>query len=226
MASQELGASLNSVEGAIWETGPYVFRSLLKDIPLSANGDQHDVRINCVEFFGEMAPSNITLGYLLDPDGNLYVGTSASEILHFVQIPPESDDAFGKPTYILASRLPPAYAEPSTSARPGVQQILLLPKVNKACILCNWTVTFYSLPELSPVFGTAQLRPCNWIGGVDLDVEASDTARDGRKLTTVVLVSLNKKMRVVRIGDDARSLKVRHIYQLCNASMLIILQDN
>ncbi|ESZ97623.1 hypothetical protein SBOR_2024 [Sclerotinia borealis F-4128] len=169
------------------ENGPYVLRSLIEDLPLSADGDRTDIEINCVEFL----------------DQNLYIGTSASEILHFVQIPSDPADTSGKPSYILASRLPPAYHEPSTRDRPGVQQILLLPRVNKACILCNWTVTFYSLPELSPVFGTTQIRPCNWIGGTDLNTDPINAEQDGRGVT--VLVSLNKKMRVVRIGEDPRA---------------------
>ena len=111
--------------------------------------------------------------------------------------------------YILASRLPPAYHDPPTAARPGVQQILLLPKVNKACILCNWTVTFYSLPELSPVFGTTQIRPCNWIGGTDLNVE-NGNEKQGRPSVTV-LASLNKKIRVIKISEDPRALRVSYV---------------
>lgn len=136
------------------------------------------------------------------------MGTSASEILHFVQIPPDPEDPAGKPSYILASRLPPAYHEPPTSTRPGVQQILLLPTVNKACILCNWTVTFYSLPELSPVFGTTQIRPCNWIGGIDLNSVGDAGGQDGESPSVQVLVSLNKRMRVIKIGEDPRALRV------------------
>ncbi|KAH8595799.1 hypothetical protein B0O99DRAFT_621484 [Bisporella sp. PMI_857] len=173
------------------QTGPYILRSLLADVPLSADGDRDDIEINVVEFL----------------DSNLYIGTSASEILHFVQIPPDPQDPSGRPSYILASRLPPAYHESQVAGRPGVQQILLLPKVNKACILCNWTVTFYSLPELSPVFGTTQIRPCNWIGGVDLNLGDEASQQDGRSPSVTVLVSLNRKMRVVKIGDDPRAIR-------------------
>ncbi|KAH8663679.1 hypothetical protein BGZ60DRAFT_490463 [Tricladium varicosporioides] len=174
------------------ETGPYVLRGLLEDVPLSADGDRDDIGITCVEFL----------------DQNLYVGTSASELLHFVQIPPDPQDAAGQPSYILASRLLPAYHEPATASRPGVQQILLLARVNKACILCNWTVTFYSLPELSPVFGTTQIRPCNWIGGLDLNMDLASRERNENNTPMTVLVSLNKKMRVIRIGEDARPVRV------------------
>ncbi|RDL40392.1 uncharacterized protein BP5553_00371 [Venustampulla echinocandica] len=174
------------------ETGPFVLRSLLEDVPLSADGDRGSIEITCVEFL----------------DQNLYVGTSASESLHFVQIPPDPDDPLGKPSYILASRLLPAYHEPPpNTAKPGVQQILLLARVNKACILCNWTVTFYSLPELSPVFGTTQIRPCSWIGGIDLNTDLAGYKQDGNGAPVTVLVSLNKKMRVIRIGEDARPVR-------------------
>lgn len=88
-----------------------------------------------------------------------------------------------------------------------MQQILLLPRVNKACILCNWTVTFYSLPELSPVFGDTQVRNCNWIGGVDLN-ETGDGGHE-RAVGVTILLSLNRRIQVVRIGEeDARVLRV------------------
>jgi hypothetical protein len=34
------------------EAGPFVLRSLLEDLPLSADGDKNDIEINCVEFLG------------------------------------------------------------------------------------------------------------------------------------------------------------------------------
>lgn len=141
-------------------------------------------------------------------DGNLYVGTSASELLHFFRIPPDPTDPGSSETFILASRLPPVYSEAAgapNGSRPGVQQILLLPRVGKACVLCNWTVTFYSLPELSPVFGATQVRNCNWIGGVDLN----ESAGDGRSNGVTILLSLNRRIQVVRIGEeDARVVRV------------------
>lgn len=141
-------------------------------------------------------------------DQNLYIGTSASELLHFVQIPPDPADISGKPSYILASRLSPTYVDPPTAERPGVQQILLLPRSNKACILCNWTVTFYSLPELSPVLTNSIAKGCNWVGGVDLNIPQIPSKNESAGPATTVLFSLNKKIRVVRIADEARGLKV------------------
>jgi len=145
----------------------------------------------------------------LSTDGNLYVGTTASELLHFFQIPADPQDPAGTSQFILASRLRPAYSESQTSpsgSRPGVQQILLLPRVAKACVLCNWTVTFYSLPELSPVFGTTQVRNCNWIGGVDLN-EGVGSSTDERSRGVTILLSLNRRIQVIRIGEDARVVR-------------------
>ncbi|KAM0210175.1 hypothetical protein ACHAQD_004663 [Fusarium lateritium] len=177
----------------IREVGPYVLRTLLDEVPLSADGGQDDIKINCVDYL----------------EANLYVGTSASELLHFVQIPPDPNDRSGQPVYILASRLCPQYAEtPGTpNSRPGVQQILLLPRVGKACILCNWTVTFYSLPELSPVFGNTIVKNCSWIGGIDLNEPSLDDGSTERSGGVTILLSLMRKIQVVRVGEDARAFK-------------------
>lgn len=89
-----------------------------------------------------------------------------------------------------------------------MQQILLLPRVGKACVLCNWTVTFYSLPEMTPVFGATQVKNCSWIGGVDLN-EGFGDAGDGSSAGVTILLSLNRRIQVVRIGEeDARVLRV------------------
>jgi vacuolar protein sorting-associated protein 3 len=198
----------------VTEDGPFVLRSLLDDVPLSADGPTEDIKINCVDYLGHFpCLLELLLGIdtdiLVTADRNLYVGTSASELLHFVQIPP---DPAGRPVFILASRLRPGYAEASHvsgTSRPGVQQILLLPRVGKACILCNWTVTFYSLPELSPVYGTLQVKNCNWIGGVDLNEQSGDDDGVHRPPGVTILLSLNRRIQVVRIGEDARVVKVR-----------------
>ena len=34
------------------DLGPFVLKSLLEDVPLSADGDEEDIVINCVEYFG------------------------------------------------------------------------------------------------------------------------------------------------------------------------------
>jgi hypothetical protein len=58
------------------------------------------------------------------------------------------------------------------------------------------------------VFGTIQIRPCNWIGGTDLNADLFNPDQDETAPSVTVLVSLNKRMRVVRIGEDPRALRV------------------
>lgn len=117
-------------------------------------------------------------------------------MLHYVQVP--TADAFEQSPLILATRLQPGH---ETAASPrgskGIQQILLLPQASKACILCNDTLYFYSLPELSPTLQTSRLvKGCVWIGGIDQDV------RDDQDNTAVILVCLKTKISVVRIGTS------------------------
>ncbi|KAJ4414526.1 hypothetical protein N0V82_007872 [Gnomoniopsis sp. IMI 355080] len=174
-------------------TGPFVLRSLLDNVPLSEDGDNDDIKINCVDYL----------------DGNLYIGTSASELLHFVHIPPDPADKSAQPVFILASRLRPSFAESSVpeNRKTGVQQILLLSKVQKACVLCNNTVTFYSLPELSPVFGTVRVRNCYGIGGLDLNLLGDDGDSGHRPAGETIMLSLARKIQLVRVGEVAKAFK-------------------
>lgn len=56
------------------------------------------------------------------------------------------------------------------------------------------------------MFGSTQVKNCNWIGGVDLNEFAADNEpRDPNGVT--VLLSLNRRIQVVRIGEDARVIK-------------------
>jgi hypothetical protein len=83
---------------------------------------------------------------------------------------------------------------------------VLLPKIGKAVILCNYTVTFYLLPELSPTFKDMQVKNASGIGGVDLDDAGADDANGGDTL----LLSLSRKLRVVKLrGEEPRVLRVR-----------------
>ncbi|KAF3481193.1 uncharacterized protein GIQ15_03952 [Arthroderma uncinatum] len=171
------------------ETGPYILRPLLEDVPVQAEDDEGQAHITCVEYWNE----------------NLYVGTSVGEILHFVSLPPEPDDESGNPSFILASRRPITSSTRSTSSA-GVQQILILPTAYKACVLCNGSVSFYSLPELSPAYGTTKVPNCNWIGGLDLD----ESIVDGEEAPDpIVMLGMQDKIMLVKIGEGPR--RVRNI---------------
>ena len=133
------------------------------------------------------------------------MGTSQAEILHFVAIPPDQAETAPAPTYIFASRLQPAFSNaqaPSPQNLPGVEQILVLPSVQKACILCNGTLSFYTLPELSPAFNNTTVPNCTWVGGVDL------SSNSGSEETgVVVMICVKSKVRLVRIRDEARRVR-------------------
>ncbi|KAK4986570.1 hypothetical protein LTR66_007835 [Elasticomyces elasticus] len=177
--------------GAVVEQqgGSYVLRELIRDVPLSAEGgNEEDVYITCVESWSD----------------NLYIGTSANEILHFVAIPPDPSDPSGQPTYILASRLEPAFSPNASSTNLGVQQILVLPRASKACVLCNNSLTFYSLPELSPAFGITKPLTCTWVGGVD---ESEDEDTNAPSDGVVVMICLKSRIRLVRIGEEPRKIR-------------------
>lgn len=170
-------------------TGSYVLKPLVQDIPLSTEEHTAEARITCVELC----------------DDNLYIGTSQSEILHFVYIPADPAEESSGPQYIFASRLHPAHGPQNSGPSqilPGVQQILVLPKVQKACVLCNGTLSFYSLPELSPAFSNVTVANCTWVGGVDLSNNLV-TAETG----IVVMICVRNKVRLVWIRDEARRVR-------------------
>ena len=169
--------------------GSYVLRPLVQDIPLSTEEHTAEARITCVELC----------------DGNLYIGTSQAEILHFVSIPPDPAEETSGPQYIFASRLQAAYSPQSSGHSqilPGVQQILVLPTVQKACVVCNGTLSFYSLPELSPASSYKTVPNCTWVGGVDLS-NGSDKEENG----VVVMICVKYKVRLMEICDEARRVR-------------------
>ncbi|KAL9635844.1 MAG: hypothetical protein Q9204_002470 [Flavoplaca sp. TL-2023a] len=168
-------------------TKPYVFRPLLEDIALAEEGSTTDVYITCVELW----------------DVNLYIGTSAAEILHYVALPPDPNDTGTDSSYIFASRLQPTFNRSSAgSSSPGVQQILVLPKVTKACVLCNGTLTFYSLPELSPAFHNTTVTGCSWIGGENMNT-SDEQDEDGQ----TVMICIKSRIRLVRIGVQPQKIR-------------------
>jgi len=137
---------------------------------------------------------------LSSTDDNLYIGTSASEILHLVSLPGESDS--DPPQFILATRLQPsAHANAPNVQYPGVQQILLLPGALRACILCNGTASFYTLPELSPAFPGKEPNGVQWIGGID-DNEGRNNPNGA-----IIMIANSRRILQVRVGDKVRALK-------------------
>ncbi|KAK6352970.1 hypothetical protein TWF696_004960 [Orbilia brochopaga] len=169
---------------------PYILQKLVDDLPLDT-GEQQNVRVNCVDIWGD----------------HLYVGTSAGEILHFMKVPA----APGEPSqYIFAFRLPLSPPPPSLENPPGVQQIQLLGPVERAAVICNNQLSFYTLPELSPI--ATKLKDVSWVTVDENDLalrglvpegEADD--RDPRGV--VVFVGQKKLIRLLRVGAEVRLIR-------------------
>ncbi|KIW31188.1 uncharacterized protein PV07_02856 [Cladophialophora immunda] len=177
------------------EPGPYVLRAVLEDIPLAADDGEAEVSITCVEYW----------------NNNLYIGTSAAEILHLVSIPSEQDDENAASTFILASRLQPSGHAVSTDSpnAPGIQQILVLPGPLKACVLCNGVVSFYSLPEFSPAFPNREPTGVQWIGGIDENEDKENPEGP------VVMIANSRRIILVRVGEKLRAIRNNIEYPGC-----------
>lgn len=172
--------------------GSYSLRELIRDVPLTTDDNGTRAHITCVDAW----------------NGNLYIGTSSGEVLHYVSIPPDPSDESGAPSYIFATRIEPAYRTRQEGQDEGVKQILLLPNSSKACILCNSTLTFYTLPELSPAYETRiQQVGCLWVGGLD----RNDTGDQHNGQGTMVVICLRQRLRLINIGDEAAPRKIRDI---------------
>ena len=99
---------------------------------------------------------------------------------------------------ILASRIEPTTSQ-SREQQKGVQSIVVLPNANKALILCNGTLTFHSLPELSPAPNApGPVKNCLWIGGNDLNANGDE---NGAVANDTAMMALRSKMRVLTIGE-------------------------
>ncbi|WPH03512.1 Hypothetical protein R9X50_00639200 [Acrodontium crateriforme] len=186
------GAHAASSDNANGSSGTYLLRELITSVPVQGDDDS-EAHITCVDAW----------------NGNLYIGTSAGEVLHYVSIPSDPSDESGQPTYIFATKISPEYTTKQEGADSGVKQILVLADVGKACILCNGTLTFYTLPELSPAFGNRiKQGGCSWVGGMDNNVdEQSSNGGQGK----IIVICLKQRLRVIRIGEEAQPRKLRDI---------------
>ena len=68
-------------------------------------------------------------------------------------------------------------------------------------MLCNGTLTFYTLPELSPAFGTV-VSNCTWVGGINQN-EGEEIDGNGE----TIMLCLRSQIRLVNIGDKPRKVK-------------------
>ena len=181
-------APVDRGEDCVSSHGTFVSRTILQDISMFTDEDHDEVQITCVEFW----------------DGNLYVGTSQGTVLHFVSFLQDASSTTPGCSFIFASKLS-ANSGPATKVgtlAKGIQRILLLPRVSKACVLSSGTLSFYSLPELSPALNNTVVSNCTWVGGLDLSNET-----DATEESEIIMICIQKRIRLVRIGDEARLVK-------------------
>jgi len=164
---------------------------------------------------------------------NLYVGTSAHEILHFVLLPPSEPITpmaasmdpppfhSEKPSYILASRIQPPLTSGALtqSQQPYIKQILLLPGPSKILVLSSTgLLSFWSYPELSPAYGgSVKVGGTNFVGALDLnDINGEEaeamsisgyTGNTGRKSGRAAVD--NSKMVMVMGKKGVKMVKIK-----------------
>lgn len=180
--------------------GSFFLQDLVENLPLDTP-ENSNVEITCLEFWEE----------------NLYVGTSAHEILHFVSIlatpAPTTPIEPPKPIYILASRLHPPSTPSSANVSVWIKKILVLPTTSTALVLSSTgLLSFYTLPEFSPISGAPKLKEVAFIGGQDLnEVEEENMSTGGFEATNkrgkLIVVLAKGKLRMIRIGEAVRLVK-------------------
>lgn len=53
MDAEAVAGSAGGAAATALERGPFVLQSLLDNVPLSADGTDEDIQINCVDYYGE-----------------------------------------------------------------------------------------------------------------------------------------------------------------------------
>lgn len=75
-------------------------------------------------------------------------------------------------------------------------------------------LSFYTLPEFSPAFGGTKLKDVAFVGGLDLDAQVEEEGMlegGGEVQKILVMVLAKSRIRMIKVGDEARLTKVRMI---------------
>jgi len=96
-------------------------------------------------------PDDIEISVIESYDEHVYIGTTSGEIIHFFEI------EFGN--YLLVSRT--NFDDSINKRHPAVNKIIILPKIEKACILSDSEVILFLLPEMAPAPNVERLRGIN-----------------------------------------------------------------
>lgn len=167
--------------------GPYELRQLISNVTLTNSEFPESINssITCIEAW----------------DVNIYIGTSAGELIHMYKI----DDKMG---YVQVSR----QRFNNNKVKP-IRKILVLPEISKVLVLCGRTVSGYLLPELSPA-SIGKIKDV-----ADISVDYSDLKLDSRSENYItelnkingnafvdVTLFTSKCIRLIRVFDDSLRL--------------------
>lgn len=92
------------------QTGPFVLRSLLDNVPLSEDGDNDDIKINCVDYLGME-------GFSISPCSNMLTLPFQRGIYTSVPQPQSSSTSFKSLPVLPTSPLNPSSFSPRDCAR-------------------------------------------------------------------------------------------------------------
>lgn len=187
---------------------PFTLQTLINNVALEDNqqvpsqnqgnaGNRLGTRIASGIGWGGNKDSKVTAESVEAWENNLYIGTSDGQLIHYLYDQISSED--NASNSMILSKRPLGYG------KNVVQRIALFPQIGKAIIFCDTTLSFYSLPEMSP------LPPQNFppIKGVtcfcyDISKEGK-TDQDG----AIRFCAMKRKMIVIYSLGDRLSEEVQ-----------------
>ncbi|KAI8384808.1 uncharacterized protein BYT42DRAFT_603782 [Radiomyces spectabilis] len=152
---------------------------------------------------------------------DLYVGTSDGHILHYALEETTKQDQTNDIPYVskLENRINLGYGKKS------VERILVIPQVSKAVVLCDSTLSFYSLPFLDPI-PVSLVTPIKGVSCFSHDLAME--GRIGEDGTVGLCVIKRRAIQIYKIGETMQLKKelpladgaltvTRHSRHLCLA---------
>lgn len=134
----------------IKKEGLSLSRELPKDEPSpNLHGDEAGIIVQKGPFESypliENLASNLEYVQFEASDENIYLGTSSGDLLHYFEIEPRN--------YMLVSQ-----TQFDSGSTAQIKKIILLPKIERALVLCGEQLVLFLLPEFAPVPNTIKLK--------------------------------------------------------------------
>ncbi|SAM07114.1 hypothetical protein [Absidia glauca] len=172
-----------------------------------------------------MASGNVQQRFTIDAveswGNDLYLGTSDGHILHFVLEEQKHNGDTASMPYVsrLVDKIFLGYGKKS------VERILVIPQVSKAAVLCDSTLSFYSLPFFEPL-PVSLIPPIKGVSCFTHD--AAEEGKIGVDGTMELCVVKRRVVQIYKIGEflqmkkeiplhDGAIFVIRHSRSLCLA---------